>query len=92
MAKVSRRAFLQTSVGAATSAAAVASGGLAAGGLLTAISGAANVEAEAAGPTAPVVAYVHDPSKGEVTVMTGQREVTRQDPALVSALRRAARQ
>jgi len=91
MAKLSRRAFLQTSVGTATGAAAVASGGMAAGGLLAAIAGGAPVEAAASGTGGPMVAFVRDASKGEVTLLVGHREVTRRDPQLVSRLQRAAR-
>jgi hypothetical protein len=91
MAKLSRRAFLQTSVGTATGAAAVASGGLATGGLLAAIAGSTPVEAAAASGGEPVMAYVRDASKGEVTLLVGQRQVTRRDPQLVSRLQRAAR-
>jgi hypothetical protein len=39
----------------------------------------------------PVVAYVSDPSKGEISVMTGEREVKLRDRKLAQAISRAAR-
>jgi hypothetical protein len=38
----------------------------------------------------PVVAYVKDPAKGEISVMSGDREVTVNDRALAAKLSRAA--
>jgi len=87
MAKVTRRAFLQTSVGAATGVAAVGAMGLGTGGLVAAMTG----DAEAATADDSVVAYVRSGSKGEVTLLVGQREITTRDPVLVNRLLRAAR-
>jgi hypothetical protein len=39
----------------------------------------------------PVVAYVSDPSKGEISVMTGEREVKLRDRKFAAAISRAAR-
>ena len=41
-------------------------------------------------PEEAVVAYVRNAKRGEVTVMSGTREVTYRDPALVKRLLRAA--
>jgi hypothetical protein len=37
-------------------------------------------------PAEPVMAYVRDAKRGEVTVMSGTRETTYRDPALVKRL------
>jgi hypothetical protein len=41
--------------------------------------------------TEPVVAYVKNPRKGEISVMSGERTVTVHDRALAAKLGRAAR-
>jgi hypothetical protein len=41
-------------------------------------------------PEEAVIAYVRDAKRGEVTVMSGTREVTYRDPALVKRLLKAA--
>ena len=41
-------------------------------------------------PSDPVMAYVHDAARGEVTVMSGTDETTYRDPALVKRLLDAA--
>jgi hypothetical protein len=38
-----------------------------------------------------VVAYVSNPRKGEISVMTGKREVTVRDPKLAASIVRAGR-
>ena len=43
------------------------------------------------GGSEPVVAYVSDPSKGEITVMQGEREVKLRDRKLARDISRAAR-
>ena len=57
--------------------------------------GAADAEAaegdRGAVSSEPVVAYVRDPSKGEISVMTGEREVKLRDRRLARAISRAAR-
>lgn len=42
-------------------------------------------------PPEPVMAYVSDPARGEVTVLSGNQETTFHDPVLVRRLLRAAR-
>jgi hypothetical protein len=41
-------------------------------------------------PAEPVVAFVRDAERGEVTVVAGMRETTYRDPALVARLAKAA--
>jgi hypothetical protein len=36
--------------------------------------------------TEPFVVYIHDPSAGEVAIISGTQEVTRHDPVLVAHL------
>jgi hypothetical protein len=61
-----------------------------------AIAGAAAVGAVEAAPaeahvtTKPVVAYVKNPRKGEISLMSGDREVTVRDRALAAKIARAA--
>ena len=43
------------------------------------------------GGTEPLVAYVSDPSKGEITVMTGERETKLRNRKLARDISRAAR-
>jgi hypothetical protein len=43
-----------------------------------------------AGGTDPVVAYVRNPRKGEISVMKGDREVTVRDEKLAARIARAA--
>ena len=91
MVNVTRRGFLKR--GAATGAATV--GGLTVGpGLAAALAGAAGITAvELAGHTggAPLVAYISDPSRGEVALVAGEREITVRNPDLVRRLLNAAR-
>jgi hypothetical protein len=51
---------------------------------------AAEADSEPVG-SEPVVAYVSDPAKGEISVMAGEREVKLRDPKLARAITRAAR-
>jgi hypothetical protein len=50
----------------------------------------ASAHSDAVGPE-PVVAYVSDPSKGEISVMQGEREVKLRDRKLARDIARAAR-
>jgi len=43
-------------------------------------------------PSEPVMAYVHDAQRGEVTVMSGTEERTYRDPVLAQRLLRADRE
>jgi len=89
MAKVTRRTFLSTTVGAA--------GGVAAMGLIAGPSTlveAAQTAAQANDCPAsrePMTAYVRDAATGEISVMVGHREVITKDPQLIRRLQRAAR-
>ena len=89
MAKVTRRTFLSTTVGAA--------GGVAAMGLIagpgTLVEAAQNVADASDGPMSsePMTAYVRDAATGEISVMVGHREVVSKDPQLIRRLQRAAR-
>jgi hypothetical protein len=89
MAKVTRRTFLSTTVGAA--------GGVAAMGLIagpsTLVEAAQNAADASDGPMSsePMTAYVRDAATGEISVMVGHREVVTKDPQLIRRLQRAAR-
>ena len=87
MSEVTRRTFIkQVSAGAA--------GVAAVGALGIPSAGAAPRAAE--GPAAedgaePVMAFVRDRTRGEVTLLVGHREIVHRDPELVRRLLRAAR-
>ena len=89
MSNVSRRSFLRNSAGVATGAviaatplAAAAAGDQEQLGTVT--------EPSAPAPREPVMAYVRDARRGEVTVLAGTAETTYRDPALVKRLLAAA--
>jgi len=80
VSEVTRLGFIKSSAAAAAG--------------LTVLGGVAAERAEAqAGPVGsePVVAYVKDPSSGEIAVMSGNREVTVHDGKLAAQIARAAR-
>jgi hypothetical protein len=83
---VSRLSFIKASAGVAAGAAAI--------GVPAAIRseerGSAVAKPASAAPQEPVMAYVHDARRYEVTVMWGERERTYRDPALVKRLLAAA--
>ena len=89
MAKVTRRTFLSTTVGAA--------GGVVAMGLIagpsTLVEAAQNAADASDGPMSgePMTAYVRDAATGEISVMVGHREIVTKDPQLIRRLQRAAR-
>ena len=89
---LSRRSFIKASAGVATGAtvlgvpAAAVLGVPAAVAALEGGSGAVEVAPSTAAPAEPLVAYVHDAGKGEVTVLAGTRQATYRDPALVKHL------
>ncbi|HVC41465.1 MAG TPA: hypothetical protein VND54_05765 [Candidatus Saccharimonadales bacterium] len=89
MAKVTRRTFLSTTMGAA--------GGVAAMGLIagpsTLVEAAQNVAGASDGPLSsePMTAYVRDAATGEISVMVGHREIVTRDPQLIRRLQRATR-
>ena len=80
MSEVTRRGFVKNSAGAAAGVTAI--GALAAG--------AAEARTEGGGKE-PVVAYVSNPRKGEISVMTGEREKKIRDRDLAARITRAAR-
>jgi TAT (twin-arginine translocation) pathway-exported protein len=88
MGNLSRRSFLK-GAGLATGAAIIGASPIAAS--------AASEEAPelvanpSALPKEPLVAYVRDADKGEVSVLLGKDEVTYRDPALTKRLLKAAR-
>jgi hypothetical protein len=77
MSALTRRGFVTRSAGAAA--------GMTAIGALV----AQQADAEAVAGSEPVVAYVSNPGKGEISVMTGDREVTVRDPKLAARIVRA---
>ncbi|MDQ2960187.1 MAG: hypothetical protein M3R48_03955 [Candidatus Dormibacteraeota bacterium] len=85
MAGVTRRGFIYSS-GAA--AAGLATAGVA-GGALSGILGSAAPSLASANAEQRMVAYVRDGSKGEVTVMVGDRAVTFHDAQLVRRMQKA---
>ena len=92
----SRRQFLAGGAGAAAGAAiAVASSKV--GSVVTVGHGAAaepaatQTKPSGPPPREPVTAYVRDPHRGEVTVLSGQKETTYRDPVLVKRLLDAAK-
>ncbi len=82
MKDATRRGFLAIS-GAGVAAAAVAPSAMAAG------QSTAQTAHETPAPGA-MLAYVHDASKGEVTLMKGENEIVVRDAALVRALSKHA--
>jgi anaerobic selenocysteine-containing dehydrogenase len=85
---VSRRKFIKTSAAAAGGAAVVV-------GPAAVLSGEQKgvvTKPSSPAPPEPVMAYVRDAKRGEVTVMAGTGETTYRDPALVKRLLAAAPQ
>jgi hypothetical protein len=87
MSKLDRRSFLKTA-GVATGVAVV-------GGVPAAAAAAADgrpevVAAPSPLPHEPLLAYVRDAGKGEVTVVSGKHELTVRDPQLVRRIEKAA--
>jgi hypothetical protein len=89
---LSRRSFIKASAGVATGAtvlgvpAAAVLGAPAAAAALEGGADAVEVAPATADPAEPVMAYVHDAAKGEVTVLAGTQQATYRDPALVKRL------
>ncbi len=83
MSPSSRRGFLALSAtGVATGVAAVVAPG--------AMAAASPSEPSTGAQSGPVVAFVHDAKRGEVTVMHGEHEVLVHDPALVRLISKHA--
>jgi hypothetical protein len=85
---VTRLSFLKASAGAAAGAAAIA---VPAAAIASDKPSVVDVPSSAT-PREPVMAYVRDADRGEVTVMSGTSETTYRDPALVKKLLGAAPQ
>jgi hypothetical protein len=89
---VSRRSFIKASAGVATGATVLGVPAAAVLGIPAAAAAAAGgadavqVAPATEDPAEPVMAYVHDAAKGEVTVLAGTQQVTYRDPALVKRL------
>jgi len=91
---LNRRTFLQSTAGAAAGVAVIVGGPkLAAAALNAGTNTAPAVITKPSGPIPrePVMAYVRNAARGEVTVMSGMRETTYRDPALAKKLIDAAR-
>jgi hypothetical protein len=86
--ELNRRSFIMTSAGVATGAAVV--GAPAAIALRGSDSPKVLREPSSATPPEPIVAYVRDARRGEITVLSGTAETTYRDPALVERLVAAA--
>jgi hypothetical protein len=86
MESLSRRKLL-ASAGVATGTAAMAAAPAVAA---AAFDGGEVTDPSGPPPREPVVAYVRDEARGEVTVMSGTRETTYRDPALAKRLLKAA--
>jgi nitrous oxide reductase len=78
MSHLTRRGFVTRSAGAAA-------GMTALGAMVT-----QHADAEAVAGSEPVVAYVRDPGRGEISLMSGDREVTVRDRKLAARIVRAA--
>jgi hypothetical protein len=93
-AGVSRRSFLQSSGGAATGLAVIVVPPAAlfastASAKETRLGGVVDPQGDV--PSEPVMAYVHDATRGEVTVLSGTTQRTYRDPVLAQRLLDAAR-
>ncbi len=91
---LNRRGFLQSSAGVAGGVAVTLTPSAAALALAGSAEAApAKVVTHRSGqvPSEPVMAYVHDEERGEVTVLSGTSETTYRDPALAKRLLDAAR-
>jgi hypothetical protein len=84
---VTRLSFIKASAGVAAGAAAV---GVPAAGVLSAEKSGVVTKPSGPTPQEPVVAYVRDARRGEVTVVAGTTETTYRDPALAKRLLAAA--
>jgi len=87
MSKFDRRSFLKTA-GLATGVAVV--GGVPAAAAAATESRAEVVASPSPVPREPMLAYVRDVEKGEVTVVSGMHELTFRDPQLVKRIEKAA--
>ncbi len=81
MSEIDRRSFVKSSAGAAA--------GMTAIGSLVLVN-RAQADSHVPAGSDPVVAYLRDPSNGEISLMVGDREVTVHDQALAARIARAA--
>jgi hypothetical protein len=89
---LSRRSLITTSAGVATTAAVTAVSPAAAAAMGVGDAPIVPVAKPLTPiPAHPIVAYVHDAKRGEVTIVSGQGERTYRDRALVNRLTAAAR-
>jgi len=79
MSESTRRGFVKNSAAAAA--------GMTVVGALA----AEQADAKAAAKSGPVVAYIRKPGTGEISVMSGEREVKLHDRKIAARLARAAR-
>jgi hypothetical protein len=84
---LTRLSFIKASAGLAAGAAAI---GVPAAGALSAEEKGVAIEPSSPSPSEPVMAYVRDAERGEVTVMSGTGETTYRDRALTRRLLAAA--
>ncbi|HEV3283411.1 MAG TPA: hypothetical protein VG010_04345 [Solirubrobacteraceae bacterium] len=84
---ITRLSFIKASAGVAAGVAAIAVPGAAAASAET---GGVPIDPSSTSPREPVMAYVRDAERGEVTVMSGTGETTYRDPALARRLLAAA--
>jgi hypothetical protein len=84
MSDLTRRGFVKSSAGVAGAAAGMSVLG-------TLVTEQADAKPSAAHGSHPVVAYVSDPRSGEISVMSGDREVRVRDHKLAARIARAAR-
>jgi hypothetical protein len=84
---VTRLSFLKASAGAAAGAAAI---GVPTAVALSGEGKGLETEPSSPNPREPVMAYVRDADRGEVTVMSGTQELTYRDRGLVKRLLDAA--
>jgi len=89
---ITRLSFIKTSAGVAAGVGAAAIGMPGAAGARPAEEGGVPTEPSTPTPPEPIVAYVRDAERGEVTVVSGTSETTYRDRALVKRLLDAAPQ
>jgi len=91
MTALTRRGFVTKSAGTAAGLTAIGALGAKRADAERANTELADADSDAPAGSEPVVAYIRDPSRGEISVMTGEREVTVRDPKLAARIARAAR-
>jgi hypothetical protein len=79
MSDSTRRGFVKNSAAAAAGVTVV-------GALM-----AEQADASAAAGSGPIVAYIHEPSTGEISVMAGERQVKLHDRKIAARIARAAK-